>query len=70
MITKKLAEKLARDVERMSPDEKAKLRKRIHRELGPAELYRTISGLAEAARKIQQEEQLMLAFEPTGKPIN
>ena len=76
MTTKKLAEKVARDVERMSGDEKAKLRKRMRREFGIGDFLSYLHGqdgelgLVDSLRKIQKEEQLLLDFNPEGKPIN
>lgn len=44
--------------------------KRLPREYGIGDFLDHIHGLAQAARKIQREEQLMLAFDPNGKPVN
>jgi hypothetical protein len=54
MTTEEVARKLLRDVQAMSPDEKAKLRARLTREFGPV-----AQGLAEAARKLAREEAAM-----------
>ena len=44
--------------------------KRLPREYGIGDFLDHIHGLAQAARKIQREEQLMLAFDPKGKPVH
>jgi hypothetical protein len=44
--------------------------KRLPREYGIGDFLDHIHGLAQAARKIKREEQLMLNFHPKGKPVN
>ena len=55
MTTEQLARQAIKDVKRMSPDEKAKLRALLDREFGPSKL----DGLAEAARRVAEEESAM-----------
>jgi hypothetical protein len=54
MTTEQLARKATRDVKRMSPDEKAKLRTRLRREFGPADAA----------------EEAALNYDGNGKPVN
>jgi hypothetical protein len=56
MTTEQLARKAARDVKRMSPDEKAKVREHL-------------SGLVASARRCAAEEA-MLSYDGNGKPVN
>jgi hypothetical protein len=54
MTTEQLATKAAKDVKRMSPDEKAKLRTRLRREFGTADAA----------------EEAALNYDGNGKPVN
>lgn len=47
-----------------------KRKRQMPREYGPADFARMMSGLADAAKKVQREEQLMLKFDPNGVPKN
>jgi hypothetical protein len=50
---------------------KPKTKRRPRVEYGPDYFFRKISGLAEAARQLQKEEQLLLNFVPkTGSKVN
>ncbi len=72
LTTEQLAKKVARDVEQMTPDEKAKLRSRLRREFGLPHIKST-DGYAAAAAQCAEEwrqEQLFLNFDPKGKPVN
>jgi hypothetical protein len=42
----------------------------MKREYGIGDFLDYIHGLAQAARKVQREEQLMLKFDPKGKRVN
>jgi hypothetical protein len=44
--------------------------KRLPREYSIGDFLDYIHGLAQAARKIEREEQLMLNFDPKGKSVN
>ena len=74
--TEQLLEKATSEVAALPESEKARLRERLKkprklpREYGPADFLDRIRGLTEAARKIQREEQLLLKFDPQGKPVN
>jgi hypothetical protein len=70
MTTEQVARKLLRDVKAMSPDEKAKLRTRLTREFGPANVAKKLEGFAEAARRCAAEEAAMLNYDGKGKPVN
>jgi hypothetical protein len=49
---------------------KPKKIKRPRKEAGPSYFAEKLSGLAEAARKLQREEQLLLNFEPKGSKFS
>ena len=68
MTTEQLAQKAIKDIQQMSEEEKAKLRKHIDRELKPR--FRGMEGFAEAARRVAAEEAAMLNFAGKGKPVN
>jgi hypothetical protein len=70
MTTEQLAMKIAEHVERMSPDEKAKLRTRLTREFGLADAARKVEGFADAARRCAAEEAAMENYDGKGKPVN
>jgi hypothetical protein len=70
MTTGQLAEKAIRDVEQMSPEEKAELRAILDREFGPSNAARKLRGFADAARRCAAEEAAMLNFDGSGKPVN
>jgi hypothetical protein len=44
---------------KMPQEERVKLRKRLRREFGPADIAKQIEGLADAARRVAQEEAAM-----------
>ena len=70
MTTEQVALKLLRDVQAMSPDEKAKLPTRLTREFGPANVAKKLEGFAEAALRCAAEEAAMLNYYGKGKPVN
>jgi hypothetical protein len=49
----------------MKPKKTPRPRKIRRREPGPSELYKTMAGLADAARRVQREERLLLNFDAT-----
>jgi hypothetical protein len=50
--------------------QKTKRPRRMRQEFGIGDFLKHIHGLANAARKVQREEQLMLQFDPAGKAVN
>jgi hypothetical protein len=70
MTTEQLAEKAIRDVEQMSPDEKAELRAILDREFGIGNAARKLRGFADAARRCAAEEAALANYDGKGKPVN
>jgi hypothetical protein len=85
LTTEQLAEKAAQDVRKMSPEEKAKLREHLDKELGSKRPRRMRleygvgsfldymsgpHGLVASAKKAAREQQLFLNFNPEGKLVN
>jgi hypothetical protein len=70
MTTEQLGREMAKQVKKMSADEKAKLRKLLTREFGPANVAKKLEGFAEAARRCAAEEAAMLNYDGKGKPVN
>ena len=68
MTTEQLARKATRDVKRMLPDEKAKLRHLLDKEF--KRVPKNVDGYAEAARRCAAEESAMLNYDAKGKPVN
>ncbi len=44
--------------------------RKMRREYGPSYFAEKMSGLAAAARQVAREEQLLLNFDPKGRPVN
>ncbi len=65
-----LAEQELKLAQSLTPKQKSQVRKKVRRELGPSYFAEKMSGLAAAARKIAQEEQSFLNFDPKGRPVN
>jgi hypothetical protein len=70
MTTEQLAKNAIRDVERMSPDEKAKLRALLNREFGLVHAARKLEGFADAARRCAAEETALRNYDGKGKLVN
>ena len=70
MTTEQLAEKAIRDVERMSPDEKAELRALLNREFVVAHAARKLEGFADAARRCAAEEAALANYDGDGKLVD
>jgi hypothetical protein len=70
MTTEQLGREVAKQVKKMSADEKAKLRTRLAREFGPANPAKKLEAFAEAARRCAAEEAAMLNYDGKGKPVN
>jgi hypothetical protein len=70
MTTEQLAEKAIRDVEQMSPDEKAELRALLDRAWGPSNAAKKLRGFADAARRCAAEEAALANYDGNGKPVN
>lgn len=70
MTTEQLGREVAKQVEKMSADEKAKLRTRLTREFGPADAPKKLEGFAEAARRCAAEEAAMSNYDGKGEPVN
>ena len=68
MTTEQLAKKAAKDVKRMSPDEKAKLRHLLDKEF--KRVPKNLDGYADAARRCAAEESAMLNYDANGKPVH
>jgi len=52
---------------KLSPEEKTRVREKMRREVS---FMDQMSGLAAAARQLAREEQLLLNFDPKGRPVN
>ena len=72
MTTEQLAKKAVRDVKRMSPAEKAKLRHLLDKEFKrvPKNVPKNVDGYADAARRSAAEEDAMLNYDEKSKPVN
>jgi hypothetical protein len=68
MTTEQLAKKAAKDVKRMSLDEKAKLRHLLDKEF--KRVPKNLDGYADAARRCAAEESAMLNYDAKGKPVH
>jgi len=69
MTTEQLAQKLLKDVQGMSEQEKAKLRELLDKEFRVPG-FKNLDGYADAARKCAAEEAAMLNYDGKGKPVN
>lgn len=70
MTTEQLGEKVAEQIEQMSPEEKAELRAILDREFGPSSAARKLKGFADAARRCAAEEAALRNYDGKGKPVN
>jgi hypothetical protein len=68
MTTEQLAKKAVRDVKRMSPAEKAKLRHLLDKEF--KRVPKNVDGYADAARRCAAEEAAMSNYDGNGKLVN
>ena len=70
MTTEQLAMKVLKDLEQMSPNEKAELRAILDREFGPSSAATKLKGFADAARRCAAEEAALRNYDGKGKPVN
>jgi hypothetical protein len=70
MTTEQLAQKLLKDVQEMSEQEKSKLRDLLDKEFKRVPRLKNMVGYADAARKCAAEEAAMLNYDGKGKPVN
>jgi hypothetical protein len=69
VTTEQLAQKLLKDVQEMSEQEKAKLRELLDKEFRVPR-FKNLDGYADAARRCAAEEAAMLDYDGKGKPVN